>query len=222
MKKKITIWAVCFISLIVLAVSQINGFSSFAFNPPVAEPDIDRDGGVDGSDLALLIKAYGSDKDDLNFDPLCDFVIDLKVDELDLEAWAPYFGNTGAWAAPYPIDVAGGVVFVTDDTASAPMSEARYYACAPSMDEGGPEIVYTFVAPYDGTLTLSLSYSSGTDVDVHLLSAPSAEHCVARGNLGLSRSVDADAQYWIAVDTYCASGICMSGPFNLSIGFASP
>ena len=110
-------------ALIILAVSQINGFSSFAFNPPVAEPDIDRDGGVDGSDLARLIKAYGSDQGDLNFDPLCDLVIDLKVDELDLEAWAPYFGNTGAWAAPYPIDVAGGVVFVTGNTALAPMSE---------------------------------------------------------------------------------------------------
>jgi uncharacterized protein YkwD len=57
--------------------------------------DIDGDGDVDGSDLAQLIKAYGSEKNELNFDPLCDFIFDWKVDERDLEAWAPYFGHTG-------------------------------------------------------------------------------------------------------------------------------
>ena len=45
--------------------------------------------------LLLLIQAYGSDKNDSNFEPLCDFVFDWMVNERDLEAWAPYFGHTG-------------------------------------------------------------------------------------------------------------------------------
>ena len=57
--------------------------------------DIDRDGDVDGTDLAQLIQAYGAQKKDPNFEPLCDFVFDWMVDELDLEAWAPFFGQTG-------------------------------------------------------------------------------------------------------------------------------
>jgi len=57
--------------------------------------DIDRDGDVDGTDLAQLIQAYGAQKKDPSFEPLCDFVFDWMVDELDLEAWAPFFGQTG-------------------------------------------------------------------------------------------------------------------------------
>jgi len=59
------------------------------------DADIDRDGDVDGRDLFLLIQAYGSDKNDPAFEPLCDFVFDWVVDEKDLGAWAPYFGKTG-------------------------------------------------------------------------------------------------------------------------------
>jgi peptidoglycan/xylan/chitin deacetylase (PgdA/CDA1 family) len=94
---------------VVLPVSVVDGVLNIQFSKIVDLPklsavvvsaddpnsDIDRDGDVDGTDLALLIQAYGSDKNDLNFEPLCDFVFDWMVNERDLEAWAPFFGHTG-------------------------------------------------------------------------------------------------------------------------------
>jgi uncharacterized protein YkwD len=68
--------------------------------PENPDADIDGDGDLDGSDLARLIRAYGSARNDWNFDPQCDFIPDSQVDEQDLEAWAPYFGRTGC---PCPI-----------------------------------------------------------------------------------------------------------------------
>ena len=125
----------------------------------------------------------------------------------------------GTWEAPYRIDLTSGPAFVTGDTTSVTTSKAQYYSpCMPTANEGGPEIVYTVVAPTAGTLSLSLSYTSGAvDVDVHLLSAPSANNCVARGNTGLNYQVTGGTQYWIVVDTFCISGNCLSGPFGLTI-----
>jgi hypothetical protein len=80
--------------------------------------------------------------------------------------------------------------------------------------------VYTFVAPGAGTLHLSVEDGPAVDVDVHLLSAPSADQCLARGGSTLSREVEALARYWIVVDTPCAAGTCSPGPFTLTFDFA--
>ena len=72
--------------------NNIKGPQAVVIDP---DADIDRDGDVDGRDLFLLIQAYGADKNDPAFEPLCDFVFDWVIDEKDLGAWAPYFGKTG-------------------------------------------------------------------------------------------------------------------------------
>jgi len=73
---------------------------SYNFNNAIVDPnaDIDLDDDVDGRDLALLVKIYGLDEDDNNFNPACDFDPDGIIDDKDVSAWASYFGRTD-----YPI-----------------------------------------------------------------------------------------------------------------------
>ena len=58
------------------------------------DADLDRDGDVDGVDLAILAKSFGSNKNDQNYDPLCDFVYDWNINGVDLKAFAPFLGKT--------------------------------------------------------------------------------------------------------------------------------
>lgn len=58
-----------------------------------ADADLDRDGDVDGADLAILAAAFGSDPSDSNFNYLCDFILDSVIDENDLAVFVPHFGR---------------------------------------------------------------------------------------------------------------------------------
>jgi len=58
------------------------------------DADLDRDGDVDGVDLGILAKSFGSNKNDQNYDPLCDFVYDWNVNGVDLKAFSPFLGKT--------------------------------------------------------------------------------------------------------------------------------
>lgn len=62
------------------------------------DPDHDGDGDVDGSDLAMVIAAFGSGTGDLNYDARCDLDPNGNIDEADLALFAPEFG----WQAPEP------------------------------------------------------------------------------------------------------------------------
>ena len=56
-------------------------------------PDIDKDGVVDGADLARLIRAYNSVDGDANYDRACDFNLDKAVNHDELEGFAAEFGS---------------------------------------------------------------------------------------------------------------------------------
>jgi hypothetical protein len=64
------------------------------FDNPVRDADFDRDGDVDGVDLAILQAAFGSNRDDPNFDERVNLVVDDVIDDADLAAFAAYFGGT--------------------------------------------------------------------------------------------------------------------------------
>jgi hypothetical protein len=124
----------------------------------------------------------------------------------------------GSWSNPISFDSAQGSY--SGDTASSTTSQVAFYSpCAPNTNMGGPEVVYTFVAPSAGTLVLSVASAIGVDVDVQLLSAPSADQCLARGSTTVSREVEALKRYWIVVDTFCGPGACLPGPFLLNASF---
>ena len=54
---------------------------------PAPTPDYDKDGDVDGYDLAMFVLGFGP-----NYDPLCDYDQDGFVDEIDLGTFSGEFG----------------------------------------------------------------------------------------------------------------------------------
>jgi hypothetical protein len=92
--------------------------------------------------------------------------------------------------APCPSGVTCIDTFVfTDqrDTTAEGTDAIDAYACSPSTNEAGREIVYRVAVPSDGFLSVAVYDDADTDVDVHILtafdpSAPSGDSCVARGD----------------------------------------
>ncbi len=58
------------------------------YGNPVHDADFNRDGDVDGADLARLEAAFGSHRDDVNFDERVNLVADDVIDQADLQAFA--------------------------------------------------------------------------------------------------------------------------------------
>lgn len=86
-------------------------------------------------------------------------------------------------------------------TAGAASDAIDVYACAPETDESGPEVLYRFEAATAGTLEVVVSDDVGVDVDVHVLTAPDGDACLARNDTAVSVEVG-PGTVWIAVDTW--------------------
>lgn len=93
------------------------------------------------------------------------------------------------------------------------------YACAPSTNESGPELVYRLEVPEDGLLVATLDdLPAGVDVDVHLLADLDPDTCLERGHEALAAYVGAGA-YYLVVDSWVSnSGSVKSGEFTLTLG----
>jgi len=91
------------------------------------------------------------------------------------------------------------------------------YACAPDLDESGPEVVYRVTVSERGFLAATLSgVSGGTDVDVHVLGSLDADDCIDRGNWEGASWVETGTHYVVA-DTWVASdGTPLPGSYTLS------
>lgn len=100
-------------------------------------------------------------------------------------------------------------------TAGAASSQIDSYACASSTDESGPEQLYTFEVATAGTLTLTVSDDTYTDVDIHVLTAPSGDACLDRDDSELSIYLEPGV-YWISADSYVSSSGDLPGPYLLS------
>ncbi len=96
------------------------------------------------------------------------------------------------------------------------------YACAPSTDESGPELVYRVAVPAAGVLTVALDAgleAGPTDVDVHILSADDPSACLARNDQRAAAHVDA-GEAWVVLDSYVrADGTDGEGPFSATFSF---
>ncbi|MCB9687530.1 MAG: hypothetical protein H6735_20995 [Alphaproteobacteria bacterium] len=105
------------------------------------------------------------------------------------------------------------------DTSDGPTSAADRYGCAPDVDEGGPEWWYVVHIPEDAVLTAGIDEiaGDGIDVDVHLLSAPDPDACVARDHERVTVPVTAGT-YWLVLDTWVdADGVPQAGPYDLTV-----
>lgn len=91
------------------------------------------------------------------------------------------------------------------------------YNCAPDTDESGPEVLYRFTLASPGTLTVVVSDEDGVDIDVHVLTAPDADHCLDRDDTEVAVHLDA-GEAWLSLDTYVGSHED-SGPYLLTATF---
>lgn len=135
--------------------------------------------------------------------------VPIRYDEIEDGA------ETGTISAPIEI-----LAFPYEDlrwTAGAASDALDRYACAPELDESGPEQLYRLQVEGAGTLSLRLSDDVGVDVDLHVLSGPSGADCLARDDSELSVEL-APGTWWIAADTYVGGGES-PGPYLLTASF---
>ena len=139
--------------------------------------------------------------------------------------------NTEETDTPVEEDCPDGVVCVNTfpfshegDTSSSTRDDFDSYACSPSTNESGAEILYRVTLPDDGFLALNLpeyAMESGADVDVHLLGSENANDCIDRGHWAAGSLLTAGT-YWVVVDTWVNSaGSEQSGSYELEMGFTS-
>ncbi len=115
--------------------------------------------------------------------------------------------------ASFPYNTSGS-------TSTSSLDAWDSYSCAPSTNEGGPEVIYEVQVPESGWLQAGVSDGYGVDVDVHILSALSTYDCVARDNHSAGTSVTAGTWY-VVVDTWVsASGTVYDGAYDLTITFS--
>lgn len=136
---------------------------------------------------------------------------DVSVDPTDTAVPCPS-GVTCVTTFPFSDD---------RDTSAEPAGVLDSYACAPAIDESGPEVVYRVTVPSDGFLSAAVYEDDGVDVDVHILSALDASACVDRGDRDARADVTA-GDWWVVVDTYSSGGVAKSGGFRVDIGFVEP
>jgi hypothetical protein len=102
-------------------------------------------------------------------------------------------------------------------TAGAASDVLDAYACAPSTDESGPEMLYRFEAATSGTLHAVVSDDSTVDIDLHVLTSPDGDDCIARDDVEIEVEVG-PGEVWLALDTYVGSQE-FPGPYVLTATF---
>jgi len=115
----------------------------------------------------------------------------------------------------------GSVASGNTATYSGATDQVDSYSCVPWV-ESGPEYAYYFQAPLDqaNTVTVSLSYGAGADLDVFVLGDEgipcNSQECVSHGAVFTEFDTEPGADYWIAVDGYQGS----SGAYSVSVSCA--
>jgi spore germination protein YaaH len=117
---------------------------------------------------------------------------------------------------PIPIDVLP--FHDARSTADGPSHYFNYYDCAPDVPEYGREWVYRFDACTPGTVAATVTAPAGVDPDLHLLSAPFQDACLARAHTDLSASVE-PGRFLLVVDTYVDDAVELEGAYELEVDF---
>lgn len=124
-------------------------------------------------------------------------------------------------------DCPDGVICVTrfpyagaGDTSSSTRRDFDRYACAPSTDESGPEIVYQVDLDEDGYLGIALD-DWDDDVDVHILGSLDPDDCYDRGHTDAGSLLPA-GRYYVVVDTWVDDGVEHAGQYDIWMGHTAP
>lgn len=137
----------------------------------------------------------------------------------------PGAAEPGAGTLADPVIIDDFPYAVADDTTGRGQ-EIDVYACATTLDESGPEVVYRLDLPDNGRLVAWVEGDDyvSTDIDVHLLgstavSGGEATDCIARSNLAIEVDQLAAGTYWLVVDSYVDTGTPLPGPYELRVDF---
>jgi len=98
-----------------------------------------------------------------------------------------------------------------------------YAPCAPEVNESGAGWLYVLTLTEAGMLRATLDEVEGdaVDMDVHILTAPLADACIARGHAKAAAWLE-PGTYWIAVDTWVdGDGIGYPGPYQLDVNLSA-
>ena len=188
------------------------------------------DGGVATANSS--VDAYGSSDSSDGFAAASDAADAVPVDTAQAIDTAPPSDTAGPDAtdttSPGTAACPAGVVCVDafpfvhqGNTQTLGPGKLNAYSCKPGTDESGPEQLYRVVIPTAGLLSVAVSDDDATDVDVHILSGPTASQCLDRGDHH-ARSDVQPGTYWIAVDTFVSSGKPLAGKYQLQIGLYLP
>ena len=135
----------------------------------------------------------------------------------DVEPGGPQSMGPGSSTNPLVVDTFPWVDART--TVQAPQSLFDSYACSPTIDMGGKEVVYRLDIPTAGVLTAVVNDVSGdlVEVDVQLMSELDPAACLARDTHDLAQAVE-PGTLWLTVDTWVGGlGEPMAGPYVLRL-----
>ncbi len=118
----------------------------------------------------------------------------------------------GSHANPYTVST---FPYVNFGTTIAREKKFNVYNCAISS-EAGPEQVYKINLSSAGKLIVSVTDSTGVDIDIQLLSALNSNNCLARNDSSFEHNVSAGT-YYIVADTY--SNDLNAGGYTINIDF---
>lgn len=104
------------------------------------------------------------------------------------------------------------------DTSLGPSQYFNHYSCEPEASEYGREWVYRVDVCQPGTLMASVPSYPDRDPDLHLLSEPDQEACLARAHTDLEAALE-PGSYLLVVDTFVDVPIEMEGAYDLDVDF---
>ena len=136
-------------------------------------------------------------------------------------------GDRAAGTPADPIEPPSWPMVDVGTTLGAPTDAWDRYDCAPDTLETGPEILYRFTVTEPGDFRAELRELGGSDVDLHLLSAPTVtdglvEGCIARGHQRVEVSDLPAGEYWLALDSWSNGTTEFAGEYELAFEWIVP
>lgn len=129
------------------------------------------------------------------------------------DAMAPRLVGDGSAEDPFRIP---SLPFVAlhDTRDSRERDRDEYPACAPGVDESGPELTYALSLSAPAEVRATVVSRDGVDVDVHLLDEGGT--CVGRDHRTVTRTLPA-GEHRIVVDSFVSRGAELAGEYLLVV-----
>ena len=127
------------------------------------------------------------------------------------DASPPPLVGDGTAAAPFVIDRLPFTHAATTASVSQQVI-STYPGCGAAQDESGPEVFYRLEITAPTPVRAMVFDRAGVDIDLHLLTAPNGDACLARHDRILERTL-APGSYVFSLDTFVSGGAPQAGDY---------